>query len=230
MPPPLRPRPALALSALVALAACDTAGRTLAAPAGPDPLALDYDAVESLDYDGYVRPLLAARGVLGSTDPAAYAHQDVVMAGPSGFVVPFDAEGSLMLRFVEDLPADAEIPFPNLRLLDSDERRYLARWIEDGARGPARTAPAPRPAPAPQRPAAPAIDTAALAAHAAAQSSRRPATAAPRTIAAAPSPASSPPTPPAIPMPDLGDSADRLRAVLAEIEEAAARARARTRS
>ena len=141
MPPPLRPRPALALSALVALAACDTAGRTLAAPAGPDPLALDYDAVESLDYDGYVRPLLAARGVLGSTDPAAYAHQDVVMAGPSGFVVPFDAEGSLMLRFVEDLPADAEIPFPNLRLLDSDERRYLARWIEDGARGADGTVP-----------------------------------------------------------------------------------------
>ena len=117
------------------LAGCAASGAP-AAPDAPSGLPADYDAVEALDYDAHVRPLLAARGVLGSTDPADYDHMDVLMAGPSGFVVPFDAEGSLMLRFVRDLPATAEIPFPALRGLEADELRYLERWIEDGARGP----------------------------------------------------------------------------------------------
>lgn len=109
-------------------------------PDGFDPSTVDYDAVQALDYDEYVRPLLAARNVLSPTatdapgDPADYDLMDVVMAGPSGFVVPFDSEGSLMLRFVRDLPASATIPFPNLRDLEPDEVRYLDRWIEDGAR------------------------------------------------------------------------------------------------
>ena len=132
---------ALALAALaLSLAACDTS-RGAVDPGTPetDPTALDYDQVESLDYDAYVRPLLAARNVLaptagGAGDPEDYDLTDVVMAGPSGFVVPFDSEGSLMLRFVRDLPADATIPFPNLRALEPDELRYLARWIEAGAR------------------------------------------------------------------------------------------------
>lgn len=118
----------------VVLAACDTTANVIDPGDGFDPSAVDYDAVTSLDYDEYVRPLLAARAVLGTSDPADYDLMDVVMAGPSGFVVPFDSEGSLMLRFVEDLPADAAIPFPNLRQLEDDERRYLARWIEAGAR------------------------------------------------------------------------------------------------
>ena len=141
-------RPALLAAAVgaLALAGCGTAG-TAGAPAAPpsasatfDPSAVDYDAVASLDYDGYVRPLLAARNVLSGTeggvgDPGDYDLMDVVMAGPSGFVVPFDSEGSLLLRFVRDLPATASIPFPNLRDLEPDELRFLARWIEGGARG-----------------------------------------------------------------------------------------------
>ena len=118
----------------LALTACDTTGNALDPGDGFDPSSINYDGVTSLDYDQYVRPLLAARAVLGSSDPADYDQMDVLMAGPSGFVVPFDSEGSLMLRFVRDLPADAEIPFPNLRQLEDDEVRYLARWIEDGAR------------------------------------------------------------------------------------------------
>ena len=133
--------PALALAALaLSLAACDTS-RNAVDPGDPeaDPTALDYDRVESLDYDAYVRPLLTARNVLsptagGTGDAEDYSLMDVVMAGPSGFVVPFDSEGSLMLRFVRDLPAGAAIPFPNLRDLEPDEVRYLARWIEAGAR------------------------------------------------------------------------------------------------
>ena len=142
--PMLRPAFLAAAVGALALAGCGTAG-TVGAPATPpaaasfDPSAVDYDAVASLDYGQYVRPLLAARNVLSPTeggvgDPADYDLTDVVMAGPSGFVVPFDAEGSLMLRFVRDLPATAAIPFPNLRDLEPDELRYLARWIEGGAR------------------------------------------------------------------------------------------------
>lgn len=133
-------RLSLLVAALVAVSGCDST-RVVAQPDGDvDPTTVDYDAVESLDYDQYVRPLLAARNVLAPTatdapgDPAEYDLQRVVMAGPSGFVVPFDAEGSLMLRFVRDLPAGAEIPFPNLRTLEPDEVRYLDRWIEAGAR------------------------------------------------------------------------------------------------
>ncbi len=131
--------------AAVALSGCATTTALAPCPDGDcaaasGPLAVDYDAVTSLDYDQYVRPLLAARHVLsptpgGTGDPADYEHADVLMAGPSGFVVPFDSEGSLMLRFVRDLPASAAIPFPNLRTLEPDEVRFLARWIEAGARG-----------------------------------------------------------------------------------------------
>lgn len=130
----------LCLVALVALAGC-AAGPAVSpeTPAAPsDPTALDYDALESLDYERYVRPLLMARDVLatpGASGSASYDLQSVVMAGPSGFIVPFDSEGSLMLRFVRDLPETADIPFPNLRDLQPDEVRYLARWIEAGAPG-----------------------------------------------------------------------------------------------
>ena len=120
----------------VSLSACDTTRTTVAADG---PLALDYDTVRALDYDAYVRPLLAARNVLsptpgGTGDPSDYDLMSVMMAGPSGFVVPFDSQGSLMLRFVRDLPTTTAIPFPNLRNLEPDEVRYLARWIEAGAR------------------------------------------------------------------------------------------------
>ena len=120
-----------------ALTACDTTRAVV--DDGFDPSGTDYDALESLDYDAHVRPLLAARNVLspvlgGTGDPADYDLEDVVMAGPSGFVVPFDSEGSLMLRFVKDLPVGADIPFPNLRDLEADEVRFLERWIEAGAR------------------------------------------------------------------------------------------------
>ena len=133
------PRPLLALAALLVFSACDTVGNAAGPGDAMDPLALDYDAVESLDFGDYVRPLLAARNVLAETpggtgDTAAYTHRAVVMAGPSGFVVPFDAPGSLMLRLAEDLPDSVALPLPNLRALEPDERRFLARWIEDGAR------------------------------------------------------------------------------------------------
>ena len=137
----MNPRLFLVPALAFVLAGCSGSAPAPSAPATPGaaPSAdIDYDALQSLDYERYVRPLLASRDVLaasGASGPASYDLESVVMAGPSGFVVPFDAAGSLMLRFVRDLPETAEIPFPNLRNLEPDELRYLERWIEAGARG-----------------------------------------------------------------------------------------------
>ena len=126
--------------ALASLSACDAADASSPPATAFDPSTVDYDALTRLDYETEVRPLLAARNVLAPAatdaagDPADYALDALVMAGPSGFVVPFDAAGSLMTRFVTDLPDSAAIPFPNLRRLEPDERRFVSRWIEAGAR------------------------------------------------------------------------------------------------
>jgi|GEM_PF-2421961 len=131
----------LLLAATLLLAACAPTAPTTADPhAGHG--AGHAASSAAPDYERDVRPILVARDVLSpvpTTAPGradAYTHEAVLMAGPSGFVVPFDAAGSLMLRFVTDLPASAEIPFPNLRRLTADERAFLARWIEAGAPGP----------------------------------------------------------------------------------------------
>ena len=130
----------LLAAAVVALAACDTAGASTANSDAFDPSTVDYDARTRIDFEADVRPLLAARNVLSPTatldpgDPADYSLDALVMAGPSGFVVPFDAEGSLLVRFTRDLADTTAIPFPNLRRLEADERRFVERWIEGGAR------------------------------------------------------------------------------------------------
>ena len=84
-----------------------------------------------VDFTQTVRPILESRDALGMSD---YSYDAVMAAGPSGFIVPFDADGSLMLRFVEDLPAGAAIPFPTLRQLAPNELAVVERWIEEGAR------------------------------------------------------------------------------------------------
>jgi DNA-binding beta-propeller fold protein YncE len=121
---------------------------------GPDPFdpdAINFDEVASLDYGDYVQPLLAARNVFSPTATDAEgdlddyewddffgeahdhdgAHEEVT---PGETIIPFDAEASFLIRFVEDLADDVAIPYPNLRTLQDDEVRYLKRWIEDGAR------------------------------------------------------------------------------------------------
>ena len=105
-----------------------------------DPDTVDFDQVTSLSYQEWVRPLLAARDLLSPTattgrgDPQDY-DWDALFDGPFGeYIVPFDANGSLLVRFVEDLPADAALPIPNVRRLQDDEVRFLKRWIEAGAR------------------------------------------------------------------------------------------------
>ncbi|MDX1421217.1 MAG: hypothetical protein R3181_14725, partial [Rubricoccaceae bacterium] len=148
------PRPMLGLLLGLCLLGCDAGdpGTTRF-----DPDSIDFDAVAELDYGAYVQPLLAARNVFaeaatdaeGDLDDYAWdalfgahaGHDDHGAHGeahgaltPGETIVPFDAEGSFLIRFVEDLADDAAIPFPNLRTLQDDEVRYLKRWIEDGAR------------------------------------------------------------------------------------------------
>ena len=115
----------LALALVVSLAACGT----------PPVAIVDGDlveVVEDLDYTEHIRPILEAHDALG--DGADYSWNGVLMAGPGGFIVPFDADGSLIVRFVRDLDAGAAIPFPNLRKMSDFELRTVARWIENGAR------------------------------------------------------------------------------------------------
>jgi len=107
-----------------------------AASAQPaEPLdAIDYDQIETPSYSAHIQPLLAARDAFGFGDADAYAWKSLFESEAGATIIPFDAEGSYAVRFVEDLPADAEIPYPNLRTLEDDELRALKRWIEAGAK------------------------------------------------------------------------------------------------
>lgn len=145
---------AAALGLLFSLG-CDT-GIYVECPGGVDcfetpfdPDTVDFDAVSVIDYAQYVRPLLAARNALSFVPtegpaPLAFAtYEAVTAAGPSGLIVPFDADESLLIRLAtETLAPGSEDPYPNLRTLQDDEVRYLRRWIEAGAKNSGATAPA----------------------------------------------------------------------------------------
>lgn len=108
-----------------------------AASATPDvvpPDSIDYDRVEDLSFTAYVLPLLAERDVFGFGTADAYGWDALFASDAGATIVPFDGTGSLLRRLVEDLPDSVAIPYPNLRRLRPDERRYLVRWIEAGAR------------------------------------------------------------------------------------------------
>ena len=102
---------------------------------------IDYDRVADLGYAEHVQPLLADRDVFGFGDPDAYAWDALFASAAGATIVPFDGAGSLFVRLVRDLPDSVAIPYPNLRSLEPDEFRYLARWIEAGARDDAGTVP-----------------------------------------------------------------------------------------
>ena len=114
-------RPVLAVLVL-ALAGCATA----------TPPAQNAAPVDAPTYSEHVRPILAGHDALGLGD--AYGWDALFESEAGAAIVPFDAERSLLVRLVEDLPADAAIPYPNLRALSDAELRTLKSWIEDGAR------------------------------------------------------------------------------------------------
>ena len=126
--------------ALCLFAACDSSGGppSDAFPFNPD--TLDFDQVDALTFGDYVQPLLAYRNVFGvdKADPSArlddYAWDALFASEWSHTVIPFDAGESLLLKLRTDLGDDVAIPYPNLRDLQDDEVRYLARWIEEGAK------------------------------------------------------------------------------------------------
>ena len=138
----------LAALASVTLTACDSAGPLAECPGRadcPDPAldpdTVDFDAVAVLDFAQYVRPILAARNALSpvATDERAdmesVTYAGLLDAEPSGLIVPFDADASLLVRLAEEplAPGSAD-PYPNLKTLQDDEVRYLRRWIEAGAK------------------------------------------------------------------------------------------------
>ena len=130
----LRVFPVLLLG--LALHGCDSAKPITTTPF--DPSTVDYDALTSVDYDSYVRPLLAARNVFGAggagaAAPSNYDFEDVIGSEWGETIVPFDATSPMLRLATESLADGISNPYPNLSLLEDDEVRYLARWIEAGA-------------------------------------------------------------------------------------------------
>lgn len=137
----------LAVLAVGLLVGCDSNEPYVECPPGTDCLAplvdpdtVDFDGVAEIDFERYVRPILAARDALAPTetdmraDPATITYDRVLSAGPSGTVIPFDPDASLLVRLAEEaLAPDSDDPLPNLRRLEDDEVRYLRRWIDAGA-------------------------------------------------------------------------------------------------
>lgn len=97
---------------------------------------VDWNAAD-IDFDHYVGPLLVERGVFPELVDEGYIAWEDLFGSPAGeLIIPFDAERSNFVRFVERLPETESIPYPGLRNLRSEELAYVKRWIEDGARGP----------------------------------------------------------------------------------------------
>ena len=139
-------------AAVFALVGCDS-DAPADCPGGPDcptagfdPDTVDFDALESLDFERYVRPLLDARDALAAANQSNtldYAYAELLDAGPSGLIVPFDGAASLLVRLARETLADSSAgPLPNLKALQEDEVRFLERWIDAGARADADSAPA----------------------------------------------------------------------------------------
>ena len=122
---------------LFGLAACDSTAPLAECPGGADcpdtvidPDTVDFDAVATIDFTRYVAPILNARDVLD----ADVSYNALLDEGPSSFIVPFDADASLMVRLAEETLVDGiDNPYPNLTTLQDDEKRYIRRWIEAGA-------------------------------------------------------------------------------------------------
>ena len=134
----------LVLALVPFFAACDSDPYVECPGAGDcvepfDPSTVDYDGITALDYDVWVRPLLAARDVfgLGAGNRAAYAWDRIADDTRDQTVIPYDSSASLVVRLAREAVAEGSLdPYPNARTLEADEVRFLARWIADGARGP----------------------------------------------------------------------------------------------
>lgn len=134
--------PVLLAALALTVAACDsdplTCTDTGDCPPGTfDPSTVDYDTVASLDYTRVVQPLLAARNPFGFGVDDSYVFEALLDSDAGAAIVPFDAAESVLLRLAtQPLAAGVTDPYPTIQTLEDDEVRFLARWIEDGARGP----------------------------------------------------------------------------------------------
>ncbi len=135
------PRATIVLALVLALTwlGCDSNDPVTPTPFPFNPDTLDFDQIQSLDYGDYVQPLLAYRNVFSASAMAEsgsmqdYEWGDIFGSTWGESIVPYDADGSLAVRFIEDLGETDVMPYPNLRGLQDDEVRYLKRWIESGA-------------------------------------------------------------------------------------------------
>lgn len=127
----------LACALVLAVAGCDASGPAITRF---DPSTIDYDTVSTVDYDRDVRPLLEARNVFGATGSArtaGYAYAALFESAWGETIIPFDGASPLLRLATDSLAPGIAHPYPNLTDLEPDEVRFLTRWIEGGARGPA---------------------------------------------------------------------------------------------
>ncbi|OZC02202.1 YncE family protein [Rubricoccus marinus] len=124
----------------VALAGCDSTAPLAECPGGVDcpepvidPDTVDFDGITELNFERYVRPILNTRQAL-APEVTDVTYAALLNAGPSSFLIPFDADASLLVRLAEETLTDDSVnPFPRLLSLQDDEKRYIRRWIEAGA-------------------------------------------------------------------------------------------------
>lgn len=135
----------LLLSALLctlAVAGCDSSEPE---PDPFDPDDVNYDAIDTPGFTADVQPLLAARcGDCHGSDGAAGLDVTTWTTLAEGSdageaLIAFDPDNSLMIELMTKLPE--EHPIYDAHQLRQAEVDFLARWIEQGARGPDGTPP-----------------------------------------------------------------------------------------
>jgi len=126
------------LACLIVFAGCNSS-EPMVDPFDPDDV--DYDSIESPDFEEDVQPLIAARcGDCHGTDgPAgglvATTWSGLIAGSDAGeALVAYDPMNSLMIELMTKLPADH--PAYDAHQLREAEVEFLQRWIEQGARGP----------------------------------------------------------------------------------------------
>ncbi|MEM8601711.1 MAG: beta-propeller fold lactonase family protein [Bacteroidota bacterium] len=84
-------------------------------------------AQADLEYASLIEPLLDVRDVF---DGAPTAHDALFASDAGAFLIPFDADGSILFRVID---AGASVDGLNVGSLAADEVAYLRRWVDAGA-------------------------------------------------------------------------------------------------
>jgi YVTN family beta-propeller protein len=126
----------------LAFAGCDASDPE---PDPFDPDTVDYDAIDTPNFEADVQPLLVARcgdchGTDGEAGLDATTWAGITAGSDAGeALIAFDSDNSLLIELMTKLPESH--PIYEAHQLRQAEVDFLRRWIEQGARGPEGMAP-----------------------------------------------------------------------------------------